>query len=214
MAKADIIPEVMDLKSITLLPEDGTPAIATVSLEDGFFPNPRRNDDFRIRATVYDMLKDAAKRLPTGYHLMVFETYRSFAKQEKLWANTNKLMKERYPELDDTAFMQMCENFTANPYDGIGSGHMAACAIDLTLCDADGAEFDMGTAMHEKNEKTKTAAKGLTPAQEKMRGILKKAMEDAGFINYPAEWWHFSYGDHQWAWLTGRKDCFFGILDI
>lgn len=207
-------PFVMDLKSIQLLPEDGTPEIATVSKDDGFFINNYRNDDFRIRAAVYAQLKQAKDSLPAGYHMMVFETYRSFAKQEKLWANTNKQMRERYPDMDDDALFKMCENFTACPYDGIGSGHMAACAIDLTLCDADGNEFDMGTKMHEKHEKAKTDSPGLTPDQQKHRDILKTAMENAGLINYPAEWWHFSHGDHQWAWLVGEKTAIYGILDI
>jgi zinc D-Ala-D-Ala dipeptidase len=209
-----IEPLVMDLKSIKLIPEESTPEIATVSEADGFFINARRSTDFRIRATIYDMLKQARDALPDGFHLMVFETYRAFSKQEQLWKNTNKQMKERYPDLDETALMQMCENFTACPYDGIGSGHMAAAAIDLTLCDANGQEFYMGTDMHEKNEKTKTDVAGLTAEETRLRGILKAAMEDAGFINYPPEWWHYSYGDHQWAWLVGKDTAIYGILDI
>lgn len=209
-----IIPEVMDLKSIDLLPEAGAPAIVTASNDDGFFINMRRNDDFRIRASVYDLLKKAKAALPDGMTFMLFETYRTMAKQEKLWANTNKLMREKFPDLQGEAFTQMCENFTANPYDGIGSGHQAACAIDLTLCTLDGTELFMGTEMHEKNEKTKTLSPGLDAEVVKRRQILQKCMEDAGFINYPAEWWHFSYGDHQWAWLTGQKQAIYGIIDI
>jgi D-alanyl-D-alanine dipeptidase len=213
-AKGKIDPLVMDLKSIALLPEKTPPAIATVSSADGFFPNPKRSSDFRLRADVYKMLKDAQSRLPQGMHLMVFETYRSFAKQETLWRNTNKQMKEKYPQLSAEELFKLCENFTACPYDGIGSGHQCGCALDLTLCDAQGKEFYMGTEMHEKSPKTKTEAEGLTAEEHRLRQVLKKAMHDAGFINYPAEWWHFSYGDHQWAWLTGRKEAIYGILDI
>jgi len=214
MKKPNIQLEIMDLKSIRLIPENGAPEIATVSEKDGFFINAYRNDDFRIRATVYDMMKKAQKNLHKGYRFMVFETYRSFAKQEKLWQRTNQQMREKYPDLPAAELQAICENFTANPYDGIGSGHMAACAIDLSLCDDAGKEFDMGTAMHEKSEKTRTETPLITEEQRQRRHILKKAMEDAGLINYPAEWWHFSYGDHQWAWLAGRKEAVYGILDI
>lgn len=213
-AAKDIVPEVMDLKSIALLPEQGAPAIADISVADGFFINTRRSDDFRLRAAVYEKLKHAQAALPAGYRFMVFEAYRSFAKQETLWKNTNRQMKERYPELDDESLFRLCENFTACPYDGIGSGHQCACAVDITLCDESGKEFSMGTDMHEKSPKTKTAADGLTQEETALRRILKTAMEDAGFINYPAEWWHFSYGDHQWAWLTKRTQAIYGILDI
>jgi zinc D-Ala-D-Ala dipeptidase len=213
-AKTGIDPHVMDLRSIRLLPEKAPVQIAEVSETDGFFINRKRSDDFRLRASVYDMLKKAQAALPEGYRFMIFETYRPFAKQETLWKNTNRQMKERYPDLDDESLFRICENFTANPYDGIGSGHMCAAAIDLTLCDPSGKEFDMGTAMHEKSEKTKTETPLLSDEERKLRDILKTALEDAGFINYPAEWWHYSYGDHQWAWLTGRKEAIYGILDI
>lgn len=204
----------MDLKSIALIPEKSPPAIVEVCEEDGFFINMKRNDDFRIRAEVYDRLKKAQAELPPGYRFMIFETYRAFSTQEKLWENTNKQMRERYPDLDDESIFRLCENFTANPYDGIGSGHMCAAAVDITLCDAQGKEFFMGTAMHEKSEKTKTDAPGLAPEEKKLRQILKDALENQGLINYPAEWWHFSYGDHQWAFLTGKTQALYGPIDI
>jgi D-alanyl-D-alanine dipeptidase len=209
-----IVPFVMDLKSIALLPEDGPPEIATVLESDGFFINRSRNTDFRLRKTVYDMLKDAQSRLPGGYRMMIYETYRAFARQEALWAETMGKMKALRPDLDEESLFRLCENFAACPYDGIGSGHMCACAVDLTLCDENGNEFFMGTQMHEMNEKTRTETAGLTPEEARLRGVLRKAMEDAGLANYPAEWWHFSYGDHQWAWLTGRKEAYYGILNI
>lgn len=35
----------------------------------------------------------------------------------------------------------------------------------------------------------------VTNAARRHRDILASAMDAAGFINYPAEWWHWSYGD-------------------
>ena len=31
-----------------------------------------------------------------------------------------------------------------------------------------------------------------------------RAMHGAGFVNYPHEWWHWSYGDRFWGCMTGR----------
>jgi len=31
--------------------------------------------------------------------------------------------------------------------------------------------------------------------------ILDTAMKKEGFINYPTEWWHYSYGDKYWAYI-------------
>ena len=212
--KTQIVPYVMDLQSIPLAPEEGVPEISLISAEDGFFLNTKRSDDFRIRTPIYDMMKTAQKNLPIGFSFMIYEAYRTMQKQVTLWNNTNKQMKDLYPDMDDKTFMQMCENFTANPHDGIGSGHQAACAIDITLCTTSGDELPMGTLMHEKSELTKTFATGLSEEHLKNRRLLKESLEKAGFINYPAEWWHFSYGDHQWAFLASEKQAFFGPIDI
>jgi D-alanyl-D-alanine dipeptidase len=37
-------------------------------------------------------------------------------------------------------------------------------------------------------------------------------MEGAGLVNYPSEWWHYSYGDRLWAELTGSPVAFFAPL--
>lgn len=209
-----IIPEVMDLKPIVLIPEKAPAKISHIKSEDGFFLNTLVSDEFRIREPVYNMLKEATKKLPAGCHFMIFEAYRPLKKQESLWHQTYSTLEKKYPDLNKEQMQLLCENFVANPYDGIGSGHQAACALDLTLCDAAGVEFDMGTKMQEMNEKTKTLSPDVTQSQMKNRLTLKNALENVGFVNYPAEWWHFSYGDHQWAYLLGRKDAFFGPIDI
>jgi D-alanyl-D-alanine dipeptidase len=38
-------------------------------------------------------------------------------------------------------------------------------------------------------------------------------MQSVGMINYPDEWWHFSYGDRLWAEVTNRDAAFFAPID-
>jgi D-alanyl-D-alanine dipeptidase len=38
-------------------------------------------------------------------------------------------------------------------------------------------------------------------------------MSTAGFLNYPTEWWHFSYGDRYWALDTGEQTAIYGPRD-
>ena len=35
-------------------------------------------------------------------------------------------------------------------------------------------------------------------------------MQRAGFVNYPAEWWHFSYGDKMWAAYSHKEYAIYG----
>ncbi|HAE24988.1 MAG TPA: hypothetical protein DCG33_06580 [Prevotellaceae bacterium] len=37
-------------------------------------------------------------------------------------------------------------------------------------------------------------------------------MQCAGFANYPAEWWHFCYGDKMWAAYNNKKTAFYDVL--
>jgi D-alanyl-D-alanine dipeptidase len=38
-------------------------------------------------------------------------------------------------------------------------------------------------------------------------------MTGAGFVNYPSEWWHWSYGDRYWAVVTGEPHAIYGPVE-
>jgi D-alanyl-D-alanine dipeptidase len=44
------------------------------------------------------------------------------------------------------------------------------------------------------------------------REILCDALTRAGFVNYPTEWWHWSYGDRYWAFVTGAPVAPYGHM--
>ena len=37
--------------------------------------------------------------------------------------------------------------------------------------------------------------------------------QECGTMNYPTEWWHWSYGDRYWALLTGAPAALYGPVD-
>jgi D-alanyl-D-alanine dipeptidase len=55
-----------------------------------------------------------------------------------------------------------------------------------------------------------TAATNIAPAAAANRRILINALTTAGLINYPTEWWHWSYGDRYWALTTGAPHARYG----
>jgi D-alanyl-D-alanine dipeptidase len=204
----------IDFDSVKQVGDDSNPEVVLISKADGFFLNTAVADDFRIRKTVYDMLKAAQKKLPANYNFMVFEAYRPLARQVMLWNKVAAMVKEKYPDATPEEARAINETYTADPFNGIGSGHQACCAIDISLCDDNGVPYDMGTAMHEFNPMTKTLSDRISNEAKNNRAILVEALESEGLINYPAEWWHFSYGDHQWAYLLGKSECPYGPIDI
>ena len=42
------------------------------------------------------------------------------------------------------------------------------------------------------------------------RRLLYNLMTSVGFVNYRCEWWHYAYGERQWAVLTGKSP-FYGF---
>jgi zinc D-Ala-D-Ala dipeptidase len=39
-------------------------------------------------------------------------------------------------------------------------------------------------------------------------------MESTGFVNYPHEWWHFSYGDRYWAYAKDEPAAIYGAATL
>jgi zinc D-Ala-D-Ala dipeptidase len=76
--------------------------------------------------------------------------------------------------------------------------HSTGGAIDLTLATNDGDELDMGTPVNASPEESQgacyTSAQGISGKAIRNRGLLIDAMRAAGFVNYPTEWWHWSFG--------------------
>jgi len=206
--------ELMDFSNIALINDDSAPDIVDISEADGFVLNNKFTNDFRIRKSIYDMMMAARDKLPENYHFMIYESYRPLARQIELWNRATDHFKKEHPGASDKDLHDMTETFVADPYNGIGSGHQACCALDISLCDGDGKEYDMGTQCQEICEASVTKSAELSDEAIKNRGILIDALESVGFINYSSEWWHFSYGDHQWAYLTDKAEAIFGPIDI
>lgn len=46
------------------------------------------------------------------------------------------------------------------------------------------------------------------------RGVLGTALTAVGLVNYPTEWWHWSYGDRYWALETGAAVALYGPTEL
>ena len=97
--------------------------------------------------------------------------------------------------------------------------HSTGGAIDLTLADMNGNALDLGgeidfigdksTPDHYKQESLRFFNSKAYVFHER-RSLLSSVMEHAGFVQHPNEWWHFSYGDQLWSWLTKKGNAIYG----
>jgi len=92
--------------------------------------------------------------------------------------------------------------------------HVAGAAVDLTLVDSGGRELDLGTPVDATPEQSGGACYFDAPLAGRharaSRELLAQVLRGAGLVNYPTEWWHWSYGDRYWALMTGATAAVYG----
>ncbi|PCI19579.1 dipeptidase [Candidatus Wolfebacteria bacterium] len=168
----------------------------------------KRTSIYFNRRQVVEMLYEAADHLFKDYMLVLSEGYRSLKRQTVLWEKTLLRIREKSPNLSEDEIRRRARMLIAEPTK-LGPPHSTGGAVDVMLAYSDGTEVEMGGEIGKSGGKTWTASDGLTEEEEKNRKILLDVMEQAGFINYPGEWWHYSYGDRMWAAYTGSDTCFY-----
>ena len=163
-----------------------------------------------LRKSVYEKIKQTGQNLPDGCFFKIYSAFRSQKEQIQLWNENYQKIKAQNPNLSEEDIVFETRAICADPRAGFG-GHQTGGAVDITLCDAQGIDYDMGTTYLEHSLKVPTKSKGLTKKQKENRMLLKKVMENVGFKNYPHEWWHYCYGDRMWAAYSKQKSCFYGM---
>lgn len=171
--------------------------------------------DWRLlRAGVLARLEAAAALLPDGLALLHVEGYRSPARQRAYFTEYRDELAAADPGRDDAELDRLASRYIAPP---AVAPHTAGAAVDLTLCTADGVELDLGTRVNatpeESDGRCYTAAAGLGAQAQAHRHLLARVLGEAGLVNYPTEWWHWSYGDRYWALATGAHAALYGPLD-
>jgi D-alanyl-D-alanine dipeptidase len=166
-----------------------------------------------LRKSVSDLLTQASQNLPNGYKILVVTAYRPLWMQKKLWKNRLWQMAKKYPfkmVFNYPRWKREVRKYTSPPG---GSSHQCGAAVDVTLLDNNNNRIDMGTTLTDFGEKVNTYSEQISPKQKENRKILYDTMTKVGFINYPLEWWHFSYGDRMWAAYSEKTECFYGPID-
>ncbi len=189
--------------------------LSEIDGKDGIFFNTRYTSIRQVRTYIYELLKRAKTLLPEGTHFVVYEGYRPMASQIVLWNEVVRRMKAENPLInpDSEEFIALCDRYAANPYRQ-GSGHQSGAAVDITIADDNGKEYDMGGEVRGFGEYADFDYPNISEEAKQNRRILRNALESVGLVNYPAEWWHYSFGDRLWARLTGSKLAIFAKLDI
>ncbi|KAA1421095.1 M15 family metallopeptidase [Nocardioides humilatus] len=187
--------------------ESGDPLVA---LHPGIAP-----DGARVRAHLADRLYRADLALPTGIRLRVVEGHRSVADQRRIIDAYSEEVRRAHPAVTGAELDRLVSRFVA-PLEV--APHVAGAAVDLTLVDESGSPLDLGTPIDATPEQSGGRCYFASPdiglEARALRLVLADALSGAGLVNYPTEWWHWSYGDRYWALMTGAAFAPYGPVDV
>ncbi|MBI2706976.1 MAG: M15 family metallopeptidase [Proteobacteria bacterium] len=200
----------VDLKNQTIIAYGPSPEI------------PNNTDYTKMRKTVYEKLIQAQSLLPEGLKLCLYEGYRSLSLQEKLFNGRYLKVQNLHPEWSQEEVFNETMKLVSPVINQDGSQnippHSTGGAIDIYLIDLKGQPVDMGIQVKDWMEDkdgslSQTNSQIISQEAQEHRKIMNQVLLAVGFINYPTEYWHWSYGDRYWAYQTGCSCAIYGTVE-
>lgn len=197
---------ILSFRELAAVPivDDGEPLVTvapvpelSIELDDLEYP--------LARAGAWQRLQDAARILKEKdrrYGLRIWYAYRSLAAQKAFFNEQKAVVEKEHPQLDEAEVLEQVHMFVAVPE---VAGHPTGGAFDLTVT-LDGKKVDTGCDYPDfASPFLHTFAGGLSEDQTKNRMLLREVLMGQGFAPFNGEWWHFSYGDKEWAAFYGHN---------
>jgi D-alanyl-D-alanine dipeptidase len=154
-------------------------APSLVLLESPAWSDPQLR--FRVRPEVAERLEQAAAVLPSDIRLGFWEGLRPLGIQRSLWERGLAYLRTVNPQLSGGELEAELERYVARPEAGVPP-HSTGSAVDVAPVDAFGRIL------------TPEDAWGRLAVE-----ALGRVLREVGLAHYDPEWWHWSYGDEEWA---------------
>ncbi|MFI4919782.1 MAG: M15 family metallopeptidase [Legionellales bacterium] len=185
-------------------------------------PEIKNNTNYTfLRKSVYEKLKEANAQLPKGMHFCLYEGYRSLHLQKMIFEEQYKNVKSRHFDWPLADIFNETTKLVSPVINQDGSKnippHSTGAAIDVYLIDDDGKPLNMGIHpkdwMQDKDGGLSfTNSKIISDEAKTNRQIMSHVLSNVGFVNYPTEYWHWSYGDRYWAFVKKQPFAIYGSI--
>jgi len=93
------------------------------------------------------------------------------------------------------------------------AGHPTGGAVDIQITRGE-EPLNFGTKIGEFVPDTYAFSPFVGREAMKNRMLLRAAMMAVGFAPFDGEWWHFSYGDKEWAKFTNQPNAIYSQLNF
>ncbi|MDR0222672.1 MAG: ATP phosphoribosyltransferase [Oscillospiraceae bacterium] len=200
-----------DKEPFTAIPVVGTGVIGRY--ESAWNDMEGESPNIIVRETVYKKLCNVDKALKAknpNWQLVVAYGYRTLNIQQAAFNRKYEELKPKYE--DKTELREAAHRYYAVPE---VAGHPTGGAVDVTVYDfAEGKYLDFGTEILDFSTRRiyygaiaierKYGREAKDSEAGKNREMLRGLMGAEDFAPYEGEWWHFSYGDKEWAYYRWR----------
>ncbi|GAA3965243.1 M15 family metallopeptidase [Allohahella marinimesophila] len=175
-----------------------------------------------VREGVLSRLERAQAALPKDLHLRLYEGYRSPQVQARIFSAQLARTTVSNPSYTQRQCFSAAARLASPLYTFEGNmilpPHSTGGAVDVEIVDRTGNVIEFGMEIKDwatvGPERCATGFPELVQAARRNRDLLVNVMSKAGFINYPREWWHFSYGDKYWAFVKDRPHALYTGVEL
>lgn len=182
---------------------------------------PNNTNYTKMRKSVYDKLTQAQSMLPEGLKFCLYEAYRSLDLQQTIFQERYDNLQKVNPEFSHEELFIESTKFVSPVINLDGSKnippHSTGAAIDVYLIDLEGRVMDMGIHLDDTyNDLTgmycHADSQAISSQAREYRNIMSNVLQTVGFVNYPTEYWHWSYGDRYWAHESNHPFAIYGSV--
>ena len=165
-----------------------------------------------VRKTVYRKLINISKKLKQinrKYSLMVVYGYREMKKQEQYFYRILEEEKDRFD--NEIELYEYIHEKVAVPS---VSGHPTGGTVDIAIYNEETDRIlDFGTEILDfSTNKCYYNNENISREAIQNRKLLRNLMLGEGFAPYDGEWWHFSFGDKEWAFYYKKDKALFNQI--
>ena len=164
------------------------------------------------RKTIAEKLRTAQDLLPKGVVFVINDAWRPRVAQERYFNYYLDKVSKAQPDWSHEKAYREAAKFAIPPTEIYRAGHMTGAAIDVQLM-RNGRRLPMQSRSLNFAQRATTDSPQLQPYIDRNRQLLLDVMTKVGLVNYPREYWHFSYGDVMWAEYTGSSRAIYGVIE-
>jgi zinc D-Ala-D-Ala dipeptidase len=166
-----------------------------------------------VRKSIYEKLLKVQSELVNeypSYSLLISCGYRNLDLQIKKFIKQLKKVNIYFE--DPLDLYEEIHRYVAVP---AVAGHPTGGAIDIIIINAKtGLPLNFGNKQYDYSTKNcYVFSPNISDVARKNRMLLRKYMTKEGFAPFDGEWWHFSYGDREWAFYYKKPYAIYDQLN-